>query len=143
MIRISCRVNLVCRHKSSRATGLACWNADGLLSCSSSSISVASSMIGLSGGVAIARWPPNRSPLLSLLVLYAIVTTARARGPTVSSDEAPPVTPAHRHCARLCERPADLLGEGCSADATTTTARQFYYSIPIPLPGHLRKTTAV
>lgn len=59
MMRISCLVNLVCRHRSSNATGRACWNADGLLSCSSSSISVASSMIGLSGGVAIARWPPE------------------------------------------------------------------------------------
>lgn len=66
MMRISCLVNLVCRHRSSRATGLGCGNADVLLSCSSSSISVASSMIGLSGGVAIARWPPNRSPPLLL-----------------------------------------------------------------------------
>lgn len=68
MMRISCLVNFVCRHKSSRATGLGCGNADVLFSCSSSSISVASSMIGLSGGVAIARWPPNRSPLLWLLL---------------------------------------------------------------------------
>lgn len=69
MMRISCLVNLVCRHRSSRATGLGCGNADVLFSCSSSSISVASSMIGLSGGVAIARWPPNRSPLLQSLLL--------------------------------------------------------------------------
>lgn len=69
MMRISCLVNLVCRHRSSRATGLGCGNADVLFNCSSSSMSVASSMIGLSGGVAIARWPPNRSPLLLLLPL--------------------------------------------------------------------------
>jgi hypothetical protein len=75
MMRISCLVNLVCRHRSSRATGLGCGNADVLFSCSSSSISVASSMIGLSGGVAIARWPPNRSPplLLQLLLLLLLV----------------------------------------------------------------------
>lgn len=72
MMRISCLVNLVCRHRSSRATGLGCGNADVLFSCSSSSISVASSMIGLSGGVAIARWPPNRSPLLLLLLLLPL-----------------------------------------------------------------------
>jgi len=29
-------------------------------------------MIGLSGGVAIARWPPNRSPLLQLLLLLPL-----------------------------------------------------------------------
>lgn len=72
MMRISCLVNLVCRHRSSRATGLGCGNADVLLSCSSSSISVASSMIGLSGGVAISRWPPNRSPPLLLQLLRSL-----------------------------------------------------------------------
>lgn len=75
-MRISCLVNLVCRHRSSRATGRACWNADGLFSCSSSSISVASSMIGLSGGVAIARWPPNRSPSYPLCPFVADAAAA-------------------------------------------------------------------
>lgn len=107
IIRISCLVNLVCRHKSSKATGLACWNADGLFSCSSSSISVASSMIGLSGGVAIARWPPNRSPLL-LMLLHAIVTT-RTCGPTVPPGA--PVVPI-RHCPQRRERPEVLGGVG-------------------------------
>lgn len=146
MMRISCLVNLVCRHKSSRATGLACWNADGLLSCSSSSISVASSMIGLSGGVAIARWPPNRSPLLPLLSLHAIVgVAARVRGPTVY-DRAP-VFPARHHCPRF---PASGLrvrrsgGRWFSVAAATATARLlFYCSIQTPSGRSPRKKIMV
>lgn len=96
MTRISCRVNLVCRHRSSSATGLACWKADGLFSRSSSSIRVASSMIGLSGGVAIvARWPPNRSPRL-----HAVA----ARGPPESADPRNGLTRG-RHLA-----PRDWIG---------------------------------
>lgn len=131
MMRISCRVNLVCRHRSSRATGLACGNADGLFSCSSSSISVASSMIGLSGGVAIARWPPSRSPLppplllllLWLLLLLRAVAETRARRPTterrVSHGGAPVMPPARHRPPRWPGRP----GQDSAAAAVQSFCR--------------------
>jgi hypothetical protein len=66
-----------------------------LFSCSSSSINVASSMIGLSGGVAIvARWPPNRSPLLP--PPSPLHANARARGPVLYPGVAPVVNVRHR-----------------------------------------------
>lgn len=130
MMRISCLVNLVCRHRSSRATGLGCGNADVLFSCSSSSISVASSMIGLSGGVAISRWPPNRSPpvlprsLSPQLLLQPVVLpvagsslaigTRTGRPTTTMVLPGEPVVPA-RHRPRR-ERPPDR---------SAATARRF------------------
>lgn len=134
-MRISCLVNLVCRHKSSNATGLACWNTDGLFNCSSSSISVASSMIGLSGGVAIARWPPNHSPLLLLVLVHAIVTRTNW---TMVTPRVPVIITTH-HCPWRPPPPNYFITRYDNLQQVTCVKKKWSFYTPVSFVSILDK----